>query len=175
MLGTFITDDLKWDVNCSYLVRKFYGRMQLLHKVSSFGADTNDLRQIYITFCRPILEQCCEVWATSITIENKLDLERCQMSAIKLINKHYTNYKDSLRSIGLEDLESRRQKLLYRFATKSIQHEKMKHFFQENKKIHNMETRHTDKFQVIKANTARFQNSTIIQMQHMMNRVEKKK
>ena len=40
----------------------------------------------------------------SVTIENKLDLERCQMSAIKLINKHYTNYKDSLRSLGLEDL-----------------------------------------------------------------------
>ena len=52
---TIITDDSKWDVNCSYLIIKFYGRMQLLQKVAGFEADINHLRQIYITFCRPIL------------------------------------------------------------------------------------------------------------------------
>ena len=33
LLGTYITSDLKWDRNTSYLVKKAWKRMQLLHKV----------------------------------------------------------------------------------------------------------------------------------------------
>ena len=144
--------------------------MQLLHKVASFGANESDMKQIYITFCRPILEQCSEVWSTSLTNENKLDLERCQVSAIKLICKNYTNYTDSLRKLQLESLDSRYQKLLYRFSVKSVEHEKMQHLFKPNNKTHSMKTRHPERFQVTKANNIRFQNSSIIQMQHIMNR-----
>ena len=75
----------------------------------------------------------------------------------------------------MEDLETRRQKLLHRFAKKSVQHEKMKHYFQENTKIHKMETRKVEKFKVIRANTDRFQNSSVIQMLYMLNREEEKK
>ena len=43
ILGLIITDDLKWDENTSYLVKKAYSRMQLLRKVSSFTRNTEDL------------------------------------------------------------------------------------------------------------------------------------
>ena len=129
-----MTDDLKWDANCSYLIRKFHARMQLLLKVASFGADQNDLKQVYVTFCRIILEQSCEVWTGSLTKENKIDLERCQISAFKLICKKYTNYQNAQKELQLEDLESRRQKLLLRMAKKSVDHEKMKHLFVLNER-----------------------------------------
>ena len=89
---------------------------------------------------------------------------------MKLICKNYTNYTDSLRKLKLENLETRYQKLLYRFSIKSVKHEKMKHLFKLNNKTHDMKTRHTEHFQVIKANTERFQKSSIIQMQLNLNR-----
>ena len=167
ILGMILTDDLKWDANCSYLIKKFYARMQLLLKVASFGTDEKELKLIYTTFCRGLLEQCCEVWSSSLTQDNKNDLERCQMSAMKIICKNYTSYSDSLRQLDLEDLETRRLKLLSRFQAKSMQHEKMKMFFKINENTHN--TRNKEKYKVIKANTKRFQNSTIIQIQNIAN------
>ena len=112
ILGTIVTEDLKWDANCSFLIRKFYARMQLLQKVASFGADQNDLKQVYVTFCRIILEQSCEVWSANLTKENKEDLERCQIAAFRLICKKYTNYSQALRELHLEDLETRRKKTI---------------------------------------------------------------
>ena len=57
LLGTIISNDLKWDLNTSNLVKKANGRMQLLRKVASFGAPIDDLKDIYILFVRSILEQ----------------------------------------------------------------------------------------------------------------------
>ena len=36
LLGVIITDDLKWDENTEYLVKKANSRMELLRKVASF-------------------------------------------------------------------------------------------------------------------------------------------
>ena len=49
LLGTIITDDLKWESNTSYLTKKAYNRMQLLHNVSKYTKESIDLRTIYIT------------------------------------------------------------------------------------------------------------------------------
>ena len=37
LLGTVLSDDLKWDINTSQIVRKANARMELLRKVASFG------------------------------------------------------------------------------------------------------------------------------------------
>ena len=36
LLGTIITNDLSWNENTSYLVKKAYQRMRLLHNVAKF-------------------------------------------------------------------------------------------------------------------------------------------
>ena len=36
LLGTIITDDLKWNKNTKGIVRKVYQRMQLLNKAANF-------------------------------------------------------------------------------------------------------------------------------------------
>ena len=171
LLGMILSDNLKWDSNCSFLIKKFYARMQLLQKVASFGADQSDLKLIYTTFCRGILEQCCEVWGGSLTEENEYDLERCQISAMKIVCDNYINYADSLRKLDLEDLRTRRLKLLGRFTKKSINHEKMKIFFQPNIN-HQINTRYKEKYKVMQANTDRFKFSSIIQMQHIASQKE---
>ena len=61
LLGTILTDDLKWDKNTSFLTKKAYRRMQLLYNAAKFTRSKHDLKHIYKTFIRPVLEQAAPV------------------------------------------------------------------------------------------------------------------
>ena len=93
ILGTILTNDLKWDKNTQYLVKKANKRMQLLRKLASFGAPTDDLKTIYILYIRNILEQSSTVWHSMLTLENREYLERVQKSCFRiLLGKKLKNY-----------------------------------------------------------------------------------
>ena len=70
LLGTWITSDLSWNMNTKFLTKKAYGRMQLLHKAAKFTKSKRDLKSIFITFIRPVLEQSSSVWHSSLTDDN---------------------------------------------------------------------------------------------------------
>ena len=76
LLGTIVQTDLKWDLNTANIVKKANMRMELLRKSASFGASHQDLKDIYIIFIRSLLEQSATVWHSSLTDQNKSDLER---------------------------------------------------------------------------------------------------
>ena len=61
LLGTIITDNLKWSKNTKSLVKQAYGRMKLFRKVSEF-TNRNDRLHIYKMFVRSVLEKSCVVW-----------------------------------------------------------------------------------------------------------------
>ena len=50
LLGVIITNDLKWDSNTDYLVKKANSRMQLLRKVASFTKSKEDKNAIYVLY-----------------------------------------------------------------------------------------------------------------------------
>ena len=52
--------------------------MELLRKVASFTNSIQELRNIDILYVRSILEQSCVVWHSSLTEENKQNLQRVQ-------------------------------------------------------------------------------------------------
>ena len=56
LLGTFLTDDLKWDKNTSEIVKSAWKRMQLLYRSASFTSDRIDLKNIYLTLVINVLE-----------------------------------------------------------------------------------------------------------------------
>ena len=85
LLGVIISDNLKWDENTIYLVKKAYKRMQLLRKVSKFTVSKDERKHIYVLYIRSILEQSCVVWHSSLTQENSEDLERVQKAAVRII------------------------------------------------------------------------------------------
>ena len=70
LLGTYITNNLKWDLNTKHIVRKSNARMQLLRKVASFGASREDMVHIYTLFVRIALDHSSSVWHRTLTIEN---------------------------------------------------------------------------------------------------------
>ena len=122
LLGVIITDDLKWEVNTASLVKRANSRMQLLHKVASFGTSLEERRNIYILFIRSVLEQSCVVWHSGLTKENEDDLERVQKSAVRIIiGNNFENYNDALIKANLDSLKVRREELCYKFAKKMHQ------------------------------------------------------
>ena len=56
LLGTVITDKLTWDRNTEELVKKRYKLMRLLNAEAAFTYHRTELKDIYLTFIRSILE-----------------------------------------------------------------------------------------------------------------------
>ena len=57
LLGTIITSDLKWDENTAEIVKRANPRLQLLVKACDYTSDLQDLKIIYISYIRSIMEQ----------------------------------------------------------------------------------------------------------------------
>ena len=110
LLGTTITDNLRWNKNTSKIVKKAYRRMQLLNRAANFTTNRRDLRSIYLTYIRSVLEQSAVVWHSSLTVKNRRDLERVQKCAVRVIlARNYASYKDGLQKLNLETLNDRRK------------------------------------------------------------------
>ena len=172
LFGVLITNDLKWDQNTTYLVKKAYSRMELLRKVAEFTTTVEDKRNIYVQYIRNILEQSCAVWHSSLTIENSEDLERVQKSAVRIIlGSDYKGYDDARIKVNLDALEERREYICKNFAKKSIKSENVRsnEIFKEREKIHSMKTRNEECFEVNYAKTERYKKSAIPYMQKLLN------
>jgi hypothetical protein len=170
LLGTILTNDLKWDKNTDNIVKKAFARMELLRKLSMFGAPIADLKKVYIAFIRSHCEQSSSVWHSGLTVQNKKDIERIQKFAFKIILKeNYRTYQHALNILQLETLEDRRKSLCLTFATKCLGNPKMKHLFPPNNRIHQMVPRKYEHFQISHANTERLKGSPIIYMQNLLN------
>ena len=105
LLGTIVSNDLKWNKNTENIVKKANSRMELLRKVTSFGASYAELVNIYIMYIRSLLEQSCTVWHSGLTEENSQDLERIQKSALRIIlQESYSTYENALNFLEMESL-----------------------------------------------------------------------
>ena len=105
LLGTYLTENLKWNKNTSEIVKKAWKRMQLLNRAAIFTSSKQDLKKIYLTYVRSILEQSAVVWHSSLSAKNTRDLERVQKVAVRVIlGKNHTTYKEGLKNLNLEDL-----------------------------------------------------------------------
>ena len=148
--------------------------MKLLRKVASFTTNIEDLKNIYILFIRSLLEQSATVWHSSLSEENKSDLERVQKTAFKIIlGNRYKTYKHAQNILELETLIDRRETLCLNFALKSSKNPKTKHMFPLNNKTHGMTMRKSEKFKVQHTNNERLRKSGIVHMQNLLNKHEK--
>ena len=174
LLGTIISEDLKWDLNTENIVKKANSRMELLRKVASFSpSQEDDLKDVYFLFIRSLLEQSATVWHSSLTKENSDDLERVQKCAVRIIlGQEYNGYEKALIRLDMESLKNRRETLCLNFALKCLKNKQTKNIFPENIKSHQMKTRTSERFMVQHANTERLRNSSVIYMQKLLNQNE---
>ena len=150
--------------------------MQLLNSAASFTSKRNDLKNIYLTFIRSIVEQSAVVWHSSLTFKNKKDIERVQKAAVRVImGKSYKDYNHSLRELRLDSLEKRRELLSLRFAKNCLRNEKMRNLFPLKKFKHKMKRRNKRKYEEKKINTKRFASSALPYMTKLLNEDEEEK
>ena len=65
------------------------------------------MKQVYITLVRSLLEQSSTVWHSSLSQQNKIDLERVQKLALKIILKdQFISYEHALNILELETLKN---------------------------------------------------------------------
>jgi hypothetical protein len=67
LLGLVLSDNLKWQSNTSFIVRKAYKRMTILQKLYAFNVPEEELLEIYILYIRSVLESSAVVWHSSLT------------------------------------------------------------------------------------------------------------
>ena len=79
--------------------------------------------------------------------------------------------KKTLLKSNLQNLQERRNPLCQNYAKECIKNGSMNDIFIENKKNHQMVTRHNEKYQVCHANTERLLKSAIPQTQKMLDQM----
>ena len=168
LLGTIISNDLKWSKNTQFLVKKANARLRLLHKLREFSPPVEDMVTIYTSYVRSILEQSCSIWHSSLTQEDSEDLERVQKSAMRIIMQDdYTNYEEALEYLMLAKLSDRREKLSLKFAQKCTNNALTSDLFPLNNE------RNKEKYKVTFANTDRLKNSAVPYLQRLLNANQK--
>ena len=176
LLGVMVNDSLDWNTNTSSIVKRANGRMRLLHKLVDFCVPVADLLNIYTLYVRSILEQSCQVWHSSLTLENFHDLERVQKNSLRIIlGDNYLSYSNALTITGLSTLFERRTNLCLKFAKACVKNRPTKHMFPLNPvNLDGYHTRFREEYLVTRANTERLRQSSIPYMQGLLN-AEKKK
>ena len=94
-----------------------------MRRLRYLGAQELDLVDIYTKQIRSILELAVPVWHGGITLSEQIDLERVQRSATHIIlGDDFVSYREALKSLGLETLKDRRDKLCLKFGKKAEKH-----------------------------------------------------
>jgi hypothetical protein len=169
LLGTIITNDLKWHRNTEDIVKRANARMRILHKISEFSAPVEDMVQIYVSYIRSILEQSCTIWHSSLTQEDIDDLERVQKSAMRIILKeNYQTYDQALETLMLSKLSERREKMCLRFAKNCAKNDLTSDLFPLNP-TRGLGTRNKETYTVQQANTDRLKDSAVPYLQRLLN------
>ena len=82
----------------------------MLHQLKRSGVGVEDLKCIYCSVIRPLLEYACPVWHSSITKLQSQDIENIQKRVLRTIYG-WKSYEVLLQEAGLPMLNERRYTL----------------------------------------------------------------
>ena len=138
ILGITISNDLKWKANTTEMTKRAYNRLWMVKRLKSHGASIEDLVDVYTKQIRSILEFGVPVWNPNLTKDESYQIERVQKAFLHIVlGREYIDYEKALNSTNLESLEVRRISLSTKFAKRSANHPKHKHWFALNENIKN--------------------------------------
>ena len=167
LLGVKISTDLKWHSNTEFITKKAYSRLWLIRRLKSFGANQNELLDVYNKQVRSTLEFAAVVWHAGLTQINTSDIERVQKSALAIIlGPQYSSYDNALKLVKMESLKKRREKLSLSFARKTAKTHP--HWFEEDNKVINTR-RQNKEFKNVTSRTKRFRKSAIPYLTSLLN------
>jgi len=108
-LGVIITEDLKWNQQCSKAAAKAMSVLGMIKRTFN-GLDKDSFNILYGTYVRPHLEYCAQAWAPYYQKDMNM-LEKVQRRATKLVSSiRKLRYEDRLKYLGLFSLRRRRKR-----------------------------------------------------------------
>ena len=94
------------------------------------GAKQSDLVDTCVKQIRSVLELAVPAWHSGINQTEKIDIERIQKSAAHIIlGEEFESYRQAIKTLGLDSLVDRREKLCLKFALKAEKHNKFVKWF----------------------------------------------
>ena len=116
-----------------------------------------------------MLELAVPVWQSGATQAEKLQIERVQKSVFHIVlGKGYVSYKQALKTLNFESLESRRQKLCLKFAKKAEHHSKHTRWFKLNTNTVNTRQLKT-KYCEVQARLSRLKDNPLSYIANLLN------
>lgn len=169
ILGVVLSSDLKFSKNTEYIVERGFSRIWMLRRLKNLGASVHQLVDVYIKQVRSVLEFAVPVWHSSLTLSDKVDIERVQRAALQVIyGQHYLSYSSACETAGLLTLNERRQLLCKKFTFKAVKNEKHSKWFRVNNKVRR--TRQTQSpFCPVVSRTTRFDKSPLSYLTKLLN------
>ena len=123
--------------------------------------------EIYKIQIRSKLEYCVPAWNSSLTEDDKTEIEIMQKTALKIIyGEKYEDYESSLEMCQLETLEKRRTGLCLKFAQQCTQNEIHKKLFKLNQ---NRNLHYPTKYEIPFCRLDRYRNSPIPYLISLLN------
>ena len=133
--GLTIRSDMKWSSNTDHIVVKAYNSLGILRRFKTLGATREDLLDVFVKQVRSVMELAVPTWHSGFTIEEASDIERVQRAALHIIlSEEYKTYKEALKLVNLDSLESRRVNLCKKFSSKAAKNLKHSNWFVLNQK-----------------------------------------
>ena len=87
--------------------------------------NTKQLIDAYCKEVRSLLELAVPVWNSNITLEQAIQIERLQKSALSIIlGSEYRSYENALEITGLKRLSTRREQICIKFIRKNMRSDK---------------------------------------------------
>ena len=143
LLGIEIRSDLRWNANTDSICTKFYNRLWIIRNLKELGTNQTEIVDIYVKQVRVMAELAVPVWEPGLTMSQSNQIERCQMVAcVIILGQNYQSYRKSLNTLGLKSLKVRRSEICRKFAKKSVNHIKFKHWFSQNTNEQHYNTRY---------------------------------
>ena len=168
-LGLMIRSDLSWCSNTNFMVKRANKKLWCLKRLKRLGANTQDLLDVYCKQIRSILEFGAPVWHPNLTSRDRGKEERVQKSAFCIIlGRHFKSYNKALKSLRMDSLFTRREKVCKKFAVKSQKHPSFTKWFKPQ--INQLTSRRKlPKFMEVFSRTKRFEKSPINFLINILN------
>ena len=85
LVGVTLSSDLKFHEHVKTIVKNANKKIWMLRRLKDFGFKEKDLIEIYQLQIRSRLEYSVPAWNSSLTEDDKSEIERVQKTALKII------------------------------------------------------------------------------------------
>ena len=153
-----LSADLKWSTHINSICAKASKRLFALRILKRDGAVQKDLRNVYCSFIRPVLEYACPVWHFSLPAFLSDEIEQIQRRSVKIICPGLS-YTDRLKELDLTALVDRREFLCKRFYVNNFGSLSNISDLLPKKNVHLYDFRNARNTPLFKTRTSRFYNS----------------